>query len=198
MNFAPVTPPGSSLVCAGVFRRFAAAWFDGFAGITLSFACIPLLERAFLHRTLLPIVLSNVFQTALLVFLVVRYGATPGYFVARVRVVGPSGSFPGFGRALLRCVPAIFGAVVGSLQMYEAIQAIPPLVATPSFADLARIMQEHGHAHPKLEHAVMAFQIVDIGAVLLNRERRAVHDFLAGTYVITLESWKEREARASA
>jgi uncharacterized RDD family membrane protein YckC len=41
-----------------------------------------------------------------------------------------------------------------------------------------------------------AFQFVDIGVVLLNRRRRAIHDFIAGTYVITQKSWVAQGAES--
>jgi uncharacterized RDD family membrane protein YckC len=72
-----------------------------------------------------------------------------------------------------------------------------PIVAT-SFMDFMRLVNEHAHPYRRLDNAFIAFDFVDVGAVLLNAERRAIHDFLAGTYVVTVTSLRARQATSQA
>ena len=184
------TPPESALICASAWRRFLAALVDAALNTGLSLVTLlPLLRESVESRSLLPVVGLSIIETVFFLWLVVRFGLTPGKYVARIRIVDQGGAFPNWSRALLRAFPGILGGILGTVQMNAMIHSVPLPVGPLSFTEFGRLLHDHGHRYVRLEHALTAFQFVDIGAILLNRRRRAIHDFVAGTYVVTRESW---------
>lgn len=171
------------------------------AGVNMSLSFVlffPLLRKSLESRSILPLIALSAVETVFWIWLVVRFGLTPGKLVARIRIVDPTGAFPGWSRALLRGIPGILGGIFATVGINAAVHSAPLPVAAVSFMDLGRLLEEYGHPYPRLEHAITAFGLIDVGAVLLNRRRRAIHDFLAGTYVVTRESWTAREAQSPA
>lgn len=51
-------------------------------------------------------------------------------------------------------------------------------------------MNEYGQPFTTIGMILPFSLYIDIGVVLLNRKKRAIHDFIAGSYVITKRSYR--------
>jgi uncharacterized RDD family membrane protein YckC len=186
-----VHPPNSRLVCASAWRRIVAAVADGVLGMALSVALLPLLRWSFAHRTV-PVQLAvDALSVTAAVFLLVRFGVTPGKIIARARVVNIDGHFPDVHHALLRCSPSIVGVVLNELRLIAIFRSAPAGISVATFKDMGEVMTTYGRAYAPLFFLMGVVGLVDIATIFANRQRRAIHDFIAGTYVVTSESWAE-------
>ncbi len=101
-----------------------------------------------------------------------RYGQSVGKHAMNLRVVSRSGGTPGLGRTLVRLVVytaenlALLLAVLGGTAVWwlRSHDLPPPLLLAPL--------------------AALALPVVSVALLLRDRERRALHDRLAGTWVI--------------
>ncbi len=122
------------------------------------------------------------------VYLVRRFGGTPGKCIVGLRIRKLDGAPVGYREAILRYLPSVFfEVVVLSAMAYSAAK----------FTDaeyLALTVRARAHAltaiAPRLHHSIEVIYAAWLAAELIvffsNRKRRALHDFLAGTVVV----WK--------
>jgi uncharacterized RDD family membrane protein YckC len=164
--------------------------------LSLTVGSLPIIRWAFAERAILPMLALDVVPMLGLLFLLARFGTTPGYFVTRCRVIDAKDGFPGWSRSLIRYSPAIIGFVVSNLRLYAVFRTGSAPLALDSLDDLVFIVKEYGEHYSSIDAVLMAFSLIDTTVIFFNRRRRAIHDFMAGTYVVTDASWKS-EHRAS-
>ncbi|QUL56011.1 RDD family protein [Paenibacillus tritici] len=108
------------------------------------------------------------------VFMVVKYGGTPGKLILGMRIVDGDGRYPGLKQALIRdCLFIINGflAVIVSLNS-EELSAVSSSLAnwSPLATDL---------------NVILGWVVVaDCLIVAFTQRNRALHDMVAGTYVV--------------
>ncbi|MFC6653009.1 RDD family protein [Paenibacillus rhizoplanae] len=113
------------------------------------------------------------------IFMVVRYGGTPGRLLLGARIVDENGRYPVIKQALIRdsfIIVNSFLAVVVSLNT-EALSAIPSSLVnwSPLAADI----------NVFLGWVV----VVDCLFVAFTQRKRALHDLMARTYVVNKRRW---------
>jgi uncharacterized RDD family membrane protein YckC len=120
-----------------------------------------------------------------------RFGGTPGKLIIGVRIADVRGTFLSWGRAVRRIIfPVLIITVVQHLQMWNAFSTYPDSTPHASFLEIGMIMNEYGKPFTMIT-MLLGFSVhADIGAVLFNRKKRALHDFIAGSYVVTKKSYK--------
>lgn len=177
----------------GFWKRVLATLID--AAITWAFVpiTIPLTSWTIGHRNILPELIWSIVWTTIWLWLVVRFGGTPGKLAIRVRIVDANGHFLSWARAVLRILlPALVMKVNSLLKMWKAISTYPESTPHSSFWEIGRIMNEYsGQPFTTITTILIIFAYVDIGVILFNRKKRAIHDFIAGSYVITKRSYQE-------
>jgi uncharacterized RDD family membrane protein YckC len=178
---------------AGFWRRFGAFWLD----------FLVLLPLAGLNRwgtdhyrmywvyDYLPLVLFSLFYN---VYLVRRFGGTPGKLIAGLQIKRTDGTAIGYREAILRYLPECLANVAGSLGMVLAATAMTDAdyFALP-YHD--RIKQLSALRPPWTGYATIvasAWVYSEFIVMLTNEKRRALHDFIAGTIVIVRSSSVER------
>ena len=124
------------------------------------------------------------------VWLVRRFGGTPGKLVKGLRICKVNGEAVGYREAMLRCsVDLVLGMLTSIAGIMAATQMTDHEFGTLGFAaqqDRLAVLQP-GWSKP----VMLAFQIWTWGeliVLLTNRKRRALHDFLAGTVVVHADS----------
>ena len=146
---------------------------------------IVLFFTAFHHRlyplySLVPMSLFNLFWS---VYLVRRFGGTPGKLCVGLRIRKVNGEPVGYREALLRDSPAL---------LLWLLMSIATIQAAGRMTDQEYAAKDR---HQRLAALRPAWaKPVDIGqsvwtwsellVLLTNRKRRALHDFLAGTVVV--------------
>lgn len=122
----------------------------------------------------IPIILEYIVFVVFDVFMIVRFGGTPGKLVLKMKIVNQQGNIPTLKEALIRnifrIISTIFSMVVGvSLYDLTVISTTLNLWA-PLATDLSKILG--------------LIMLVDYLFVAFTPRKRALHDMMAGTYVV--------------
>jgi uncharacterized RDD family membrane protein YckC len=170
---------------AGFWRRFGALWLD-------FIILIPLLalswwgNQHFRLFDLYYFIPRHMFWLFYEVYLVRRYGGTPGKRMLGISVRKTDGSPVGYREALLRYLPgALLGALVSIGLIYAELSFTDAAYASLSFSE--RLKQINALVPAWYEPSHIALQIwtfSELIVMLTNRKRRALHDFIAGTIVV--------------
>ena len=172
-------------VYGGFWRRFAALFLDGLAFSPLAALFIWADGRTRFSQLyfLLPNIMLSLFYS---VYLVQRFGGTPGKLIMDLRITKLDGSRVGFREAALRCLPSFvfaeclaFGSIYASLHMTD--------IENQGLSFMARAARRTELA-PQWSRACDFTNNIwtwsEFVVLLTNKKKRALHDFLAGTVVV--------------
>ncbi len=163
---------------AGFWIRFAALFIDG---LVLVPTFILLFVDLLWWKSFLVVVLVNVPGLLYKPFMEAYKGATLGKMACGIKVVGDDGGNISLGKAYLRSLPNL-AALCVSLVGYALLFANPNFQEATTIMDLISLRQpEELNA---ASFAVQFFVLADCLIVGLNVEKRAIHDFLAGSWCI--------------
>ena len=177
-------------VYVGFWKRALASLIDAIIGWAFMPITMPLITWSLSNRTIIPDLIWSLVWSVVWLWIVVRFGGTPGKLIIGVRIVDASGSFLYWGRAIRRIIfPSIIMSVNSHLQIWRAYSTFT--VSTPhlSFMEMGRILNEYGQPFSVIAMILGLSIYIDIGVILFNRKKRAIHDFIAGSYVITKASY---------
>ena len=175
----------TALVYAGFWRRFGAFWID-------FLVFLPLFPIVYFGESLTRLFQLFWFLPGLLiglwfhVYLVQRYGGTPGKLLLRMRITMVDGSPVTTRAAFLRYVVLfvlaelmVLGNIVATFRMSDAeFFSLGLMERTERLAQLAP-------AWYGLVNVLMQIWIwSEFVTMLFNKKRRAIHDLMAGTVVI--------------
>ena len=180
-----------AFVYVGFWKRVLAVLIDVVIGWAFMPITIQMMAWSFATRNIIPHLLWSICWTVVLLWFVVRLGGTPGKLIIGVRIVDASGSFLYWGRAIRRIIfPSLIMSVNSHLQMFRSLNTFPDSSPNLTFMEMGRLLGEYGQPFTVIA-MILAFTIyLDIGVILFNRKKRAIHDFIAGSYVITKASYK--------
>lgn len=170
---------------AGFWRRVAALWLDALVMsplIGLSFLGMQA-SRLFQLYWLVPGILFGVFFH---VYLVRRYGGTPGKLLMKTRIAMLDGSPVTIRAAALRAVVLLVVSLLMSIAMSMAVLAMTDEQYF-SYGYLARSAKIVEFAPSWYYGVVIALQIWTWGeyiTMMFNKRRRSVQDWMAGTIVL--------------
>jgi uncharacterized RDD family membrane protein YckC len=170
---------------AGFWRRLAAYFLDFLAMLPLGGLIIAgdAQYHFFSAYALLPMTAFQIFYG---IYLVRRFGGTPGKLVAGLRVLKVDGSPIGYREATLRYLPEL------GLWFILSVALLVPLfqITDEAYFSLSFVQRQLY----LVRLAPFWYQPVDVVeqvwiwsefiVLLTNRKRRALHDFIAGTIVI--------------
>ena len=169
---------------AGFWRRLGAHLLD--IAILLPLGVVG--SYGFRHYRLFPVyyfapcLMINLFY---LVFLVRRFGGTPGKVIAGLQIVKTDGGKIGYREALLRCAVEFFLYFLGLVALGIAATSVSDhdyLAQIPS-KRTAFLREASPEWHKFISWAQTAWVWGEFVVLLTNQKRRALHDFLAGTVV---------------
>lgn len=174
---------------AGFWQRFGAYWLDVICWLPLTAVLFWLNEKSRLAHA--------VYFTPLLfigawyhIYLVKRYGGTPGKLLLNLRIVRTDGSAVGYKEAFLRHLPLL---ILGSLVSFSVVMASMNITDAEYF----RLGWKERHLRltelaPEWYGPVVVIQNIwvwsEFVVMMTNRKRRALHDFIAGTVVISTKA----------
>ena len=177
----------------GFWKRVLAALIDAIIGFALWPITIPLMRFNFAHKTIIPGVASSIVWTVFWMWLIVRFGATPGKMVIKARIINSNGEFLNWGKAFLRMLfPALLLSIKSYLQQWQCMNTAPAEISFNSFMEIGRAMNQYGQPFTKLGTILVLTAYIDVLVILLNKRKRAIHDFVAGSYVVTKDSALKR------
>jgi uncharacterized RDD family membrane protein YckC len=176
----------------GFWKRALAALIDAIIGFALMPITIPLMKFSFAHRTIIPELAYSIVWTVLWMWLIVRFGATPGKMVIKARIISSNGEFLNWGKAFLRMVfPRLLISINSYFTAWQAMNTAPAETNIHSFLEIGRAMNQYGQPFAILGTILGLTVYVDVLAVLFNKRKRAIHDFIAGSFVVTKDSLRE-------
>jgi uncharacterized RDD family membrane protein YckC len=168
----------------GFWRRVGATLLDWVFMIPLGillFALLFVTSRAYLYFALPNIAISLFY----FVYLVKRFGGTPGKRIAGMRITMVDGSPVTTRAAVLRYLPFFVPQALSLLFMIRA--TLDPIAGYESMNFIERmqsLQQETSGWNGILTGVTYAWWIATAITLAANRRRRAAHDFLAGTVVL--------------
>lgn len=173
---------------AGFWRRFGAMWLD-----VLFFLPVILLVlwgnsrfRLFQAYYLLPGLAIGAFYG---IYLVKRFGGTPGKVVAGLRIAKVDGSPIGYREAVLRAlpdyllsIPISLGLVIAAMRMSDTEYLS---LAFGERSSRVSALAPSWHQPASVAQTIWIWS--EFIVLLTNQKKRAIHDFIAGTIVILRE-----------
>lgn len=170
---------------ASVFRRVGAGLIDGAIILLFVFG----IEWLSPHTRLLDGIGLVILYFAGLVYsiyLVKRFGGTPGKRLLNMRICRTDGSAIGYREAILReSVQTVFGAVltIGMLMAYLSVS--DPDYLSYEIMERAEFLREHAPAwYGFVDNCYNVWLFSEYIVMLTNKRRRSLHDLIAGTVVI--------------
>lgn len=174
-----------SLRYAGFWSRLGSMLLDGLIVIVAVLPSIVLGSNHRLSRVywFIPNVAFGFFYC---VYLVKRFGGTPGKLIVGIRIRKLDGEPVGYREAFLRYFPdAILGLLLAIILIIpvfhmtdEEFRSFPPKERNLRIAKLASPLKE------PLGIAQQVWLWGELIVLLTNQKRRALHDFIAGTVVV--------------
>jgi len=179
------TPPTDQLRYAGFWPRLGALLLDMLILLPLSALAFWGSQRYRLFDLyfLLPDTLFSLFYG---VYLVRRFGGTPGKLIVGVRICKVTGEPVGYREAILRYLPEfILGVLMSIAMLISVFHMSDTEYRALSFMERAKRMVALAPSWYKPLQIVQNIWVWgELIALLTNRKRRALHDFIAGTVVI--------------
>jgi uncharacterized RDD family membrane protein YckC len=177
----------------GFWVRFAAFWVDFFVMLPLMALVFWASQRYRLFQTyyFIPGTLIGLFYN---VYLVRRFGGTPGKLVMRLRIRKLSGDSVAYREAVLRFAPDFLLGILMSIALLPALFRMTDAeYHALSFMERSqRLVQLAPAGFKPLQITQQIWIWSEFMVLLTNRKRRALHDFIAGTVVI----YNERSIQA--
>ena len=120
------------------------------------------------------------------VYLVRRYGGTPGKLLVGIRIRKLDGEPVGYREALLRYLPdTLLGILMSVGMILSVLHMSDAEYQSLSFMERSKRMVELAPSwQAPLQWIQMAWVWGELLVLLTNRKRRAIHDFIAGTVVV--------------
>lgn len=171
---------------AGFWKRAGATALDGIIGLLLFPLTNFVHSLSFENKTILPIAIETLLLLYLFqMFFVMKYGGTIGKLILNLRVINNKGYFLDFGSTFLRVMPYLIITIVNLFQINNVIQTMPTSITSYGIFETAQLIREYGGVYTFLYSLLSFFVFIDIGTVLFNDKKRAIHDYLAGSFVVT-------------
>jgi uncharacterized RDD family membrane protein YckC len=186
-TFSQQDSPGTENLTYSTFgSRLAAAILDGLIGIAVA-ACLFVLNfvNKNLYYVTVPVQIAFLFFYH--IYLVQAKGATPGKLAMNLKIVKTDGTSVDFQSAFMRYLPSLIFGVLSQLTTLVSVASVDADV----YNDLSWIqqMQHIAAINPMatkvIQYIYYAWIIVDIIVFFSNKEKRAMHDKIADTVVIS-------------
>ena len=184
MEFLPILKDGEK-VYAGFWKRLGAAFIDVFVWIPFAFVFY-YIQGINITVAIVAAVVQAFFFSIYSVYFNLKYGGTVGKLAVGIRVTKPNGHKIGMREALLRSsVDIVYGLLFAIFQVYAISQVDSDSYLTAGYMERLRLFAP---LYPKYSKYTNILSNVwywsEMIVLLLNKRKRALHDFIAGTVVI--------------
>lgn len=169
---------------AGFWKRFVAGWIDGFVLLVplIFFMWLQSVSRTWALLTLLPFTL---FAYAYEIYFHGRWGQTVGKRSQNIRVVSVDGAAITWKQAFLRSSVGIgLGVLSAASNLVGLLKMTDDDFSSLSWLELLARQGELAPYSNEIAIASVVWTWSEVVVLLLNRKRRSLHDFIAGTVVV--------------
>ncbi|MEW9697777.1 RDD family protein [Paenibacillus sp. SI8] len=119
------------------------------------------------------------------VCMVVKFGGTPGKLISKARVVNKEGNYLHIGTATIRYILFFLYSIIMVMKLKEGIDL------QVSSSDISHFLSTHKSNISSIGNFIGFITFVECLTVAFNSKKRAVHDYAAGSYVISLDLYKQ-------
>lgn len=130
-----------------------------------------------------PFVIYWLLFCAFYVLMAVKFGGTPGKLINKARIVDEDGNFLPIGRAAIRYLLFFLYSIIMSLKLKEGIDF------KVNSHDISHFLSTHKGIFSSIGNFIGVITFVECLSVAFNHKKRAVHDFAARSYVISLDTY---------
>lgn len=184
-NVNAVQEDSAQIRYAGFWLRFVAMWIDLFVLIPVAVITYYFVSEYRLFH-LYSIIPSLLFSIWFNIYLVYRYGGTPGKLILGMRIAMVDGSSVTLKGAILRHIVLIVLSTIQSIG--EAIASLKITDAQYLSTELLKKPEVLATYAPAWYHIVSLLITLWVWSefitMLFNKKRRAIHDYMAGTVVV--------------
>lgn len=172
-------------IYAGFWRRLGAFLVDMAILIPYSFGLLYLTGLG-KNIYLLSIIPSFIFIIFYNVYLVKKYGGTPGKLIVGIKVINKNGSDINYSNAILRFLLSFVFAIFGAVVMIFSLSKISnEEYISLGLLDRTKLISELNTSLFNIHQWVANIWVWSEFIILLtNSRKRAIHDFMASTVVI--------------
>jgi uncharacterized RDD family membrane protein YckC len=175
----------NALTYAGFWRRFGAYWLDIIVFLPIMGLSLWLGEKSRLFY------LYDFFPGLLIglwfhVYLVKRYGGTPGKLLMKIRIARLDGSAVGYHQAATRYAVLVALSSLVSIAMICATldMSDSEYLSLGFLARSAKLVDLAPNWYKPVNILLNVWIWSEFVVMLMNKRRRALHDFMAGTVVL--------------
>lgn len=122
----------------------------------------------------IPIIIQNILFFAFTIFMIVRFGGSPGKLILKMRIVNEQGNYPTLKQALIRNI----------FQMFSVIFSMIIEISSYNFTAISTNFSLWENTASNLSDILAPIILVDYLFVVFHPRKRALHDLMAGTYVV--------------
>lgn len=179
------TQDGDQFLYAGFWPRVGAYLLD-FLILTPYLALSMYLANRFLYYYVYAFVPGVLFAWFYSIYLVERFGGTPGKLILKIRIKMLDGSDVTRKAAVLRYLPLLVLSTLTSLAFVFSVSLIrEETYHALSYLDKNKLLMEFTPSWYKPINTIMQIWIfAEYVTLLFNKRRRSVHDLIAGTIVV--------------
>ena len=187
MEFLPILKDERN-VYAGFWKRLGAAIIDMFILIPFAFLFY-YIQSINITTAIVAAVINSFFFSIYNVYLNLKYGGTLGKLAVGIRVTKPNGERIGLREALLRSsVDIVYGLLLAVFQVYAISQVDYDAYLTAGYMEIVKLLVPLYPEYSKYTKILSnVWYWSEMIVLLLNKRKRALHDFIAGTVVIHKE-----------
>jgi uncharacterized RDD family membrane protein YckC len=171
----------------GFWKRILTTIIDLVAAFVIFILSSHLVAIANELRSIIPLLIRDILYMGFWVIMVAKFGGTPGELILQMRVVNKNGQFISLLSALFRSLPILIILLGKVLYVNHAYSNIPVFTDAENINVLLRA---HGGIYGVINAYLGYIHIPDYGAIIFDKKKRSLHDFLAGSFVITKKSYK--------
>lgn len=175
----------ADIVYGGFWRRFGAQFIDGVILLPLTLGTLVAINysRMAYAYLLVPTVLIGLFYS---IYLVSRFGGTPGKLLLKMRIVMTDGSAITTQAATLRyAVMALLSALSSAALAIASRQITDDAYMASSYLEKINTLSQLSPPWKDSVNGVIGLWVIaSVVVMLCNRRRRTVHDFIARSVVV--------------
>jgi uncharacterized RDD family membrane protein YckC len=193
VNLADAVPPPAignraavELIYVGFWQRLAAYALDFAILVPYALVARQLINTsrsAYLVNLILGTILAIVFE----VYLVKRFGGSPGKLIMGIQIAKLDGSKVGYRQAIIRYSVLFLISILSSAGLLMSLFSMSDLEYAAFTSAQAHVRALEAGApswYQPLQIAGAVWVYSEFLVLLTNKKRRALHDFMAGTVVI--------------
>lgn len=153
----------------GFWLRVGASILDTLVLMPLLFFFFKSYMYSAENQVVWPVIVFFCISFSYQLYFIVKHGGTPGKLITKIRIIDENGSYLSIPKALIRLIPTIVTSILNS-------------------ASILVISWEMATIISSLTGLISIFNLVDVLFVAFTAKKRAIHDYMAGSYVVTKDS----------